>query len=120
MARRWRGTLADVGPASDAHLIYKICSAREWREAEAAGTYRGSAVDGQDGFIHLSTAAQLDETLRRHFAGQEDLVLVAVDPAALGDALRWEPSRGGQLFPHLYGALPVSLARSVAPIMGSP
>ena len=120
MARRRRGTLAPVGPGSDAHLIYKICSAGEWREAEAAGTYRGSAVDVQDGFIHLSTAAQLDETLRRHFAGQRDLVLVAVDPADLGDALRWEPSRGGDLFPHLYRALPVSLARRVAPVQAPP
>jgi uncharacterized protein (DUF952 family) len=107
---------------SDTHprAVYKICSAHEWREAVATGTYRGSAVDVRDGFIHLSTGVQLAETLRRHFAGQSDLVLVEVDPAELGDALRWEPSRGGDLFPHLYGALPVSLARSVSPVQAPP
>ncbi len=96
--------------------IYKICTASEWREAVAAGVYRGSAVDGRDGFIHFSTGAQLAETLRRHFAGQRDLVLVEVDAADLGEALRWEPSRGGDLFPHLYGELPASLARRVSPV----
>ena len=100
-------------PSLDAHLVYKICPASEWSEAVAAGTYRGSGVDRRDGFIHLSTSQQLEATLRLHFAGQRDLVLVAVDPDALGAALRWEPSRGGALFPHLYGELPVSLARSV-------
>jgi uncharacterized protein (DUF952 family) len=94
----------------DLHLVYKVCSAHEWVDAVAAGTYRGSNVDRRDGFIHLSTAAQLEETLRRHFAGQVDLVLVAVEPDALGAALRWEPSRGGDLFPHVYGELPVALA----------
>lgn len=97
----------------DPHLIYKVCPAAEWHEAVAAGAYRGSAVDLRDGFIHFSTAAQLAETLRRHFAGQRALVLVAVDPDALGAGLRWEPSRGGELFPHLDGELPVSLARAV-------
>jgi uncharacterized protein (DUF952 family) len=70
----------------------------------------------RDGFIHLSTATQLAETLRRHFSGQSDLVLVEVDPGDLGDALRWEPSRGGDLFPHLYGPLAVRLARRVSPV----
>ena len=102
----------------DPHLIYKVCPAEAWREAAAAGVYRGSAVDLRDGFIHFSTAAQLAETLRRHFAGQRDLVLVAVDPDDLGDRLRWEPSRGGDLFPHLYGELPVALARDVSPVDG--
>jgi len=87
--------------------IYKICSASEWREAERAGVYRGSAVDRRDGFIHFSTAEQAAETAARHFAGQHDLVLVTVDTDALGDHLKWEPSRGGALFPHLYGELPV-------------
>ncbi|MGK9165624.1 DUF952 domain-containing protein [Inquilinus limosus] len=96
--------------------IYKICSAAEWAAAEAKGAYRGSAVDHQDGFIHFSTAEQAEETASRHFAGQDGLVLVAVDPAALGDALRWEPSRGGALFPHLYGELPFSAVQGVAPL----
>lgn len=93
--------------------IYKVCPAAEWREAAALGTYRGSAVDLRDGFIHFSTGEQLAETLRRHFAGQRDLVLVEVAPDDLGPTLRWEPSRGGALFPHLYGELPVSMARRV-------
>jgi uncharacterized protein (DUF952 family) len=96
--------------------IYKVCPESEWAEAVERGTYRGSAVDLRDGFIHFSTGAQLAETLRRHFAGQSDLVLVEIDPKDLGDALRWEPSRGGDLFPHLYGPLPVSLARRVSAV----
>jgi uncharacterized protein (DUF952 family) len=87
------------------HVIYKICTASEWREAEAAGVYRGSAADRKDGFIHFSTAEQAAETAAKWFAGQRDLVLVAVDANALGDLLKWEPSRGGALFPHLYGDL---------------
>jgi len=101
---------------TDVILIYKVCAAREWSEAVAAGTYRGSAVDLRDGFIHFSIKDQLDETLRRHFVGQRDLVLVEVDAGGLGAALKWEPSRGGQLFPHLYGELPVAAARKVSPI----
>ena len=103
-------------PTDDSHVIYKVCSAAEWYDAVAAGAYRGSAIDLRDGFIHFSTGAQLAETLRRHFSGQRDLVLVAVAPGDLGDRLRWEPSRGGDLFPHLYGELPVALARHVSPI----
>jgi uncharacterized protein (DUF952 family) len=96
--------------------IYKICTASEWREAQRAGVYRGSAVDRRDGFIHFSTAEQAAETAAKHFAGERDLVLVAVDAQALGDALKWEPSRGGALFPHLHGELPLSAARSIAPL----
>jgi uncharacterized protein (DUF952 family) len=81
-------------------LIYKICSVSLWREAERAGAFAGAPVDLQDGFIHLSTGAQVRETAARHFAGQADLLLVAVEAETLGDALRWEPSRGGALFPH--------------------
>jgi uncharacterized protein (DUF952 family) len=103
-------------PTDDSHLIYKVCPAAEWHDAVAAGTYRGSAVDLRDGFIHFSTGAQLAETLRRHFADQRDLVLVAVDPDDLGTRLRWEPSRGGDLFPHLYAELPTALARQVSPL----
>lgn len=85
--------------------IYKICPAPAWREAERQGRYDGSADDRRDGFIHFSTAAQLAGTLRKHFHGESGLFLIAIDADALGDALRWEPSRGGDLFPHLYGPL---------------
>ena len=88
--------------------IYKICERAEWQAAERAGIYRGAALDLRDGFIHFSTAAQVAETAAKHFAGRADLVVVAVDAAALGERLQWEPSRGGALFPHLYGALPLS------------
>ncbi len=98
------------------HAIYKICAAAEWREAESAGVYSGSAIDRRDGFIHFSTAEQVRETAARHFAGQPDLVLVSVDPAKLGYRLKWEPSRGGALFPHLYADLPVSAVIRVDPL----
>ena len=86
--------------------IYKIMAANEWAAAQAAGVYAGSAHDRRDGFIHFSTAAQAAETAAKHFAGQADLVLLAVDPGLFGDVLKWEASRGGALFPHLYGPLP--------------
>ena len=88
--------------------IYKICTREAWQEAEHLGRFDGAPVDLADGFIHFSTAAQLAETARRHFAGQDGLVLVRVDEAKLGDALRMELSRGGDLFPHLYGPLPLA------------
>lgn len=94
-------------------LIYKILSRAEWMAAKAAGRFQGAGIDLQDGFIHFSAEDQWRETLRLHFAGRTGLVLVAVDPASLGEALKWEPSRAGQLFPHLYSPLPVSLAVSV-------
>ena len=87
--------------------IYKICDRALWQEAERQGVFRGAPVDAQDGFIHFSTAGQVAETAARHFAGAADLVLVAVEAERLGPALKWEPSRGGALFPHLYGALPL-------------
>lgn len=93
--------------------IYKICPAAAWREAERQGAYRGSADDARDGFIHFSTAAQVAGTAAKHFAGQDDLVLVAVSAEALGAALRWEPSRGGDLFPHLYAELSPGVATRV-------
>jgi uncharacterized protein (DUF952 family) len=96
--------------------IYKICTAGEWREAERAGVYRGSAVDLKDGFIHFSTAEQAAETAAKWFAGQRDLVLVAVDADALGGMVRWEPSRGGALFPHLYRPLDVKAVLRVDPL----
>jgi uncharacterized protein (DUF952 family) len=89
-------------------IIYKICEKALWQPAEAEGAFRGSPVDLRDGFIHFSTAAQLKETAARHFAGVPDLMLVAVEAEALGAALKWEPSRGGALFPHLYGSLPLA------------
>ncbi len=97
-------------------LIYKILPRSEWSDAEAKGVFEGSGIDLADGYIHFSDAAQAGETLRLHFAGRTGLVRVAVESEALGDALKWEPSRGGQLFPHLYGVLPVNLAASVDPI----
>ena len=89
-------------------LIFKILGAEEWRAAEAAGVFIGSAVDRADGYIHFSSAAQAPETAAKWFAGRRDLILAAVDSEALGPALRWEPSRGGALFPHLYGPLPLA------------
>jgi uncharacterized protein (DUF952 family) len=85
--------------------IYKICSASAWREAERQGVYRGSADDARDGFIHFSTAPQVAETARKHFAGQRGLFLIEVDADALGQRLRWERSRNDELFPHLFGEL---------------
>ncbi len=98
------------------HAIYKICSAAEWREAETTRVYTGSAVDRRDGFIHFSTAEQVRESAARHFAGQPDLVLISVDPAKLALSLKWEPSRGGALFPHLYADLPISAVLRVDPL----
>jgi len=97
-------------------LIYKIATRAKWSEAEATGTFLGAPIDLADGYIHFSTAAQVDETLAKHFAGQRDLLLIEVDADQLGDALRWEPSRGGQLFPHLYAPLPVSAASRVTEV----
>lgn len=98
-------------------IIYKICPAPAWREAERAGVYRGSPDDARDGFIHLSTATQLPGTLAKHFAGQSDLFLIAVDADALGPALKWEPSRGGDLFPHLYGELDPATADNITTLV---
>jgi uncharacterized protein (DUF952 family) len=96
--------------------IYKIVSVAEWRAAEASGQFEGSEVDLKDGYIHFSEAAQLRETARRHFAGRDDLLLVTVDADRLDPAPIWEPSRGGALFPHLYGPLPVSAATGSRPL----
>lgn len=85
--------------------IYKILPRSAWATAQAAGVFKGSPVDLADGYIHFSTAAQAQETARRHFAGQADLVVLELEAVELGDSLVWEPSRGGDLFPHLYGPL---------------
>lgn len=86
-------------------IIYKICPEAAWRDAEAQGVYAGAPVDLADGYIHFSTPAQAPETAAKHFAGQQDLLLVAVEAARLGPALKYEVSRGGALFPHLYAML---------------
>jgi uncharacterized protein (DUF952 family) len=96
--------------------IYKICQAAEWAEAQHAGEFRGSAADFADGYIHFSTAAQVVDTAAKHFAGMSDLVLAAVAAEELGGALKWEPSRGGALFPHLHGVLPVAAVRWAKPL----
>jgi len=92
-------------------LIFKICHHDEWKQAERAGRYDGTAKDKEDGFLHFSTSGQLIGTLEKWYADADDLVLVAVEGDALGDALRWEPSRDGALFPHLYGTLPLSAVK---------
>lgn len=96
-------------------ILYKIIATGEWRNAEAKGRFDGSAVDLKDGFIHLSAAHQMRDTAARHFAGQEDLLLVGFRESDLA-GLRWEPSRGGDLFPHVYGPIATALAVSVAPL----
>ena len=88
-----------------ATTAYKILTAGELETLERDGTFAGSADDMRDGFIHLSTADQLADTLDKHYAGRDDLQLAAVDLESFGDSLKWEESRGGQLFPHLYGPL---------------
>ena len=97
-------------------LIYKICDIEVWRAAERAGTFAGAGIDLTDGYVHFSAADQVAETAARHFAGQRNLVLVAVDADALGRELKWERSRGGALFPHLYGVLLLAAVRFVKPL----
>lgn len=91
--------------------IYKIATRAQWAQAEAAGCFCGAPVDLQDGYIHFSTAETVTETAAKHFSGQNDLLLVAVDAAALGENLRYEISRGGIAFPHLYADLPLTAVR---------
>jgi uncharacterized protein (DUF952 family) len=97
-------------------LIYKICERAPWREAEREGVFRGAPAASADGDKQFYNPHQVGETAARHFAGQSELVLVAVDAAALGPALKWEPSRGGALFPHLHGDLPLALVAWVRPL----
>lgn len=87
--------------------IYKILRRDEWAAAQTAGVFEGSGIDHRDGYIHFSTAEQAQETARLHFKGAGDLVVLEIDATALGNAIVWEPSRGGSLFPHLYGKLPI-------------
>ena len=95
-------------PAQNPAFIYKIASHEAYRVFSKTGIFPGMPIDITDGYVHFSTAGQLAETLRLHFAGQGDVVIFSVRTADLGMALRWEPSRGGQLFPHLYGELPIA------------
>ena len=96
-----------------AKIIYKIVTHEQWREAEATGIFKGAPVDLADGFIHFSTASQVKETAAKHFTGQANLLLVSVEGDALGKALSYEPSRGGDLFPHLYDEMPLSIVNEV-------
>jgi uncharacterized protein (DUF952 family) len=93
--------------------IYKILPRAEWTAAQAAGRFEGSAIDHQDGYIHFSTATQARETARRYFVWLKDLVVLEVEGDDLGEALKWEPSRGGDLFPHLYAPLALADVRAV-------
>jgi uncharacterized protein (DUF952 family) len=102
--------------ADGIQIIYKIAGSAEWATAQVAGVYLGSQDDARDGFIHFSTAAQAAVTAAKYFSARDDLVIVATDAAALGAALRWEPSRGGQMFPHLYGPLALTAVRWVKPL----
>jgi uncharacterized protein (DUF952 family) len=96
--------------------IYKICPRLLWEDAQRSGRFDGAPVDLSDGYIHFSTGEQVRETAARYFFGEADLLLIAVDPEALGRDLRWEPSRGGALFPHLYASLPMTAVRGVVPL----
>jgi uncharacterized protein (DUF952 family) len=96
--------------------IYKICPAPLWRAAGAEGVFRGSPIDLADGYIHFSTAGQVADTAARHFAGERGLVLAAIDSARLTAPLRYEAARNGDLFPHLYGALPLAAVLWVKPL----
>jgi uncharacterized protein (DUF952 family) len=102
-------------PTNDV-LIYKICPAAAWAEAETTGVYRGSSDDLRDGYIHFSTATQIEGTLAKHYTGQRGLELLAVPVAAVAGDLRFEESRGGALFPHLYNVLPAASVLWHAPI----
>lgn len=101
-------------------LVFKIAAKAAWQDACATGTFHGSADDVRDGFIHLSAQHQLAGTLARHFKGQSELLLITFDAATLGSALRWEPSRGGDLFPHLYAPLPTGAATAVRALAVGP
>ena len=96
--------------------VYKICAAAEWARSEVTGIVPASADDQRDGFIHLSTSEQLDGTISRHFLDQDDLMLLAIDPEKLGASLRWEPSRGGALFPHCYGPIQIAAVTWARPL----
>ena len=97
-------------------VIFHMARANEWRDAQASGSYPGSAEDIADGFIHFSTAEQIRESAAKHRSGEAELVLVACDPERLGSRLKWEEARGGQSFPHLYGEIPMSAVLWTLPL----
>ena len=97
-------------------MIYHMCKSEEWAAAQSLGKYGGSSQDVADGFIHFSTSEQIIESAAKHRAGQDGLVLLSVDDSLLGEALKWESSRGGALFPHLYSDLPVSAVKNADPL----
>jgi uncharacterized protein (DUF952 family) len=97
-------------------VVYKIMSRQEWETAQAQGIYKGSEVDRADGFIHLSAAHQVRATAQKHFSRQTDLLLLSVREEDLGQSLKWDVSRGGDLFPHIYGPLPISAVSEVIPL----
>lgn len=99
---------------------YKILTADQLSALEQDGSFAGSPVDLEDGYIHLSTADQLEETIRKHYAGQDGLQLVAIDLDALGDAVKWEPSRGGALFPHIYGSITLDVVVAYSALQYEP
>lgn len=99
-----------------ASLIYHLARAAEWAAATAEGTYHGSVEDRRDGYLHFSTAAQIRVSAARHRAGEAGLLLIEADADRLGEALKWEESRGGALFPHLYGPLPLTAVLRTAPL----
>lgn len=98
-------------------IVYKLLARQAWEHACAQGRFLGAAIDLKDGFIHLSTGAQVQQTARLHFRGQADLVVVAFEAEGFGDALKWEPSRGGELFPHVYDTLDPATALWVRPVV---
>lgn len=98
------------------HTAFKILTAEQWASWQVKGVFEGAPIDLTDGFIHLSTGDQVRETAAKHFAGQSGLVLAEIDLTSLGEAVRWEPSRGGALFPHVYAAIPLSAMRSAGPM----
>lgn len=102
--------------SDDPAIVYKVLTAGQWSAFRDAGSFAGAPIDIADGYIHLSTAAQVTRTVDKHFAGQQGLWIVAVDLAMLGDAVRWEVSRGGALFPHVYATLPMDAVIAAAPL----
>ncbi|MFK8112219.1 MAG: DUF952 domain-containing protein [Rubripirellula sp.] len=97
-------------------VLYKVVSSEVWEAAQREGRFLGAGIDAQDGFIHLSAPDQVVETVEKHFAGQSNLVLIGVEAEKLGESLKWEPSRGGALFPHVYGPIELNAVTNVQPL----
>lgn len=112
--------MKERGSALNPALVYKILTQCDWDQARRSGTFAGSRDDVRDGFIHLSAPHQVAETARRHFHGIDGLVLLALETGKLGDALKWEASRGGDLFPHYYGPLPIAAVAWSQPLALGP